>query len=606
VFVAGESWFRGFMSRNPSMRWRTSQELGYDRVQVTKEHIVSWFGDLQAFLLEEVPDWSSLLSSSSRVFNCDESGFPLQARKKKVLAPSGARNVYQVTTPGKEQVTVLAAVSAAGLYVPPFIIFKGKRLRNTGLADFDTAVFSVSDKGWMMKDNFTAWLTQFDATVTASDIQRPVILFMDGHSSHFSLKGIQFAREKGIILYCLPAHASHIMQPLDVGIFSSLKASWKSALLRWQWENPGINFTKSDFPGLFKTVWEKSCTKEKAASSFLRAGLFPLDPSAIDMTRLVSSLDTPPASQQDEKAALPVPEMVSDLSYHPELSSSQPFPQTSTPITSLCVAPDAYPEAHSDASSDAFPDAYPSCSQVNLFDSPEEELAFMNVGMPSNLHFTSSELPSPDLSHTYPECCVTIFDMPKETKEVAVVKRLPSSHVSLAFQKLDLPKPNPRKLSAVRAMPKAATGKKALEILQENEENKRLLEVQKVKRKVERQEKKKEKEEMQRLKKKQKVATKIVKNGKTKMCKVVETESESEKELPNLDESLEDDIPYSEMNKEVCPVCNDTEGEEKDWVGCDLCVRWTHIKCTRDEVLMELEDEDDIQAYPFSCIYCDF
>ena len=45
------------------------------------------------------------------------------------------------------------------------------------------------------------------------------MLVTDGHSSHLSWQFISFAAEHDILLVCLPPHTSHLLQPLDVGLF---------------------------------------------------------------------------------------------------------------------------------------------------------------------------------------------------------------------------------------------------------------------------------------------------------------------------------------------------------------------------------------------------
>ena len=52
---------------------------------------------------------------------------------------------------------------------------------------------------------------------------RPVLLIFDGHSSHITIDVIEYARSNGLHLLCLPSHTSHILQPLDVGVFKSFK-----------------------------------------------------------------------------------------------------------------------------------------------------------------------------------------------------------------------------------------------------------------------------------------------------------------------------------------------------------------------------------------------
>ena len=65
------------------------------------------------------------------------------------------------------------------------------------------------------------WLsTQFVKCIQPS---RPVLLLLDGDSSHYNLEAIKFAAENKIILFCLPPHATHVAQPLDVSFFGPLK-----------------------------------------------------------------------------------------------------------------------------------------------------------------------------------------------------------------------------------------------------------------------------------------------------------------------------------------------------------------------------------------------
>ena len=59
-------------------------------------------------------------------------------------------------------------------------------------------------------------------------LARPVLLVQDGHSSHVSVDQIELAQANDIYLLCLPAHTTHILQPLDVGVFKSFKAFFLS------------------------------------------------------------------------------------------------------------------------------------------------------------------------------------------------------------------------------------------------------------------------------------------------------------------------------------------------------------------------------------------
>ena len=47
-----------------------------------------------------------------------------------------------------------------------------------------------------------------------------VLLLLDGHRSHISVDLTEWAILKGIIIFVLPAHTSHILQPMDVPCYS--------------------------------------------------------------------------------------------------------------------------------------------------------------------------------------------------------------------------------------------------------------------------------------------------------------------------------------------------------------------------------------------------
>jgi hypothetical protein len=45
------------------------------------------------------------------------------------------------------------------------------------------------------------------------------MLIFDGHGSHLSDEFLLFAWEKKILPFLFPAHTTHLLQPLDVGVF---------------------------------------------------------------------------------------------------------------------------------------------------------------------------------------------------------------------------------------------------------------------------------------------------------------------------------------------------------------------------------------------------
>jgi len=107
------------------------------------------------------------------------------------------------------------------------------------------------------------------------------------HCFVLGLNTAMYCNEHGILLYCIHANATHIMQPLDVGFFSVLKEKWKSAVNRYHWSSNGAGLTKHRFPAVFRQAWDAAFTQQLAISAFRRSGLFPFTVAAIDKSRLL-------------------------------------------------------------------------------------------------------------------------------------------------------------------------------------------------------------------------------------------------------------------------------------------------------------------------------
>ena len=67
------------------------------------------------------------------------------------------------------------------------------------------------------------WLTTIFKPETKPSTPQRRLLVTDGHLSHLTAKFIAFCLDRAIDLIVLPLHSSHILQPLDVAVFSPLK-----------------------------------------------------------------------------------------------------------------------------------------------------------------------------------------------------------------------------------------------------------------------------------------------------------------------------------------------------------------------------------------------
>jgi len=86
----------------------------------------------------------------------------------------------------------------------------------------------------------------------------PILLLLDGHSTHYQPGVISFARGHNIIMLCLHPHNSHVSQLLDCGVFKSLKNKWTETCHRYCQMCSGKVNTQFDFNMLFSQAWLKS------------------------------------------------------------------------------------------------------------------------------------------------------------------------------------------------------------------------------------------------------------------------------------------------------------------------------------------------------------
>ena len=66
--------------------------------------------------------------------------------------------------------------------------------------------------GWMDGEIFHEWFKHHFLEYAPSG--RPLLLLLDGHSSHYNPTLIHYAAQKGVIVFALPPNATHIAQPL--------------------------------------------------------------------------------------------------------------------------------------------------------------------------------------------------------------------------------------------------------------------------------------------------------------------------------------------------------------------------------------------------------
>lgn len=218
--IPGDEWFRNFKTRH-NLSIKKPQSVEYARKKMTDPFIINEYFDILDNCLTDL----LLRDKPNRIWNLDESSFSHDPYKTKIVGARGKPCSRTVSGPGRENTTVLSAVSASGLKAPPLIVYKGKNIWDAWVPDeehsFPGMAFAASKKGWMESDIF---LNYFQKTLLpALGQERPILIIYDGHSTHITIALIELAMENNITILKLPPHISHLLQPLDLSVFRSLK-----------------------------------------------------------------------------------------------------------------------------------------------------------------------------------------------------------------------------------------------------------------------------------------------------------------------------------------------------------------------------------------------
>ncbi len=387
----------------------------------------------------------------------------------------------------------------------------------------------------------------------------------------------KYCSDNGIILYCFRPNASHICQPCDVGLFSPLKSAWQKHVRAWQFQNIGQVFSKRAVAGVFRKAWQSVCTTVNAIGAFKQSGIYPFTIRGIDPTKIESAI-----------------------------AIDQVVPEVQTTTTN--VASTNTMNTTNDATEETSEEL-----QEDLLEAASSSLEPVPSTSTLTEAASSSLEPVPSTSTLTEAAHVRVLSPTKGP-----------SNISSGFHSLKVPDIRVKPRHKDKApLPKALSGTAALKWHAEKEEEKKIQEQMKQKRKEEREAKRKEREE-EKVKKQEERAAKLKEREENKKRKAEEkakrqkskkrkqqnqdesTDEEGSSEVELMDDSDEEINEGGYIDTSVCAGCRSeyNEDESDEWVGCDRFPRFWHIACTGNWELMNLATTEEIEDYVFHCIDC--
>jgi hypothetical protein len=294
----GINWATRFINRDERLKSKYNRKYDYQRAKCEDPSLIRpWFQRVQSTIAEY-----GILTED--IYNFDETGFQMGViATAKVVTGTDRQGRPRTVQPGnREWVTIIETIGAGGFSIPPLVILEGIMHQaawyDNGLVPLDWSV-TVSENGWTNNEIGLYWLEHvFNKYTIDRTVGTHRLLILDGHGSHVTPEFDQYCLNQRIIVLCMPAHSSHLLQPLDVGCFAALKRSYGRRVEMKM--GLGVNhIDKQEFLLLYQQARAEALHESNIRSGFAATGLVPYEPDRV-LSLLQAQIQTPSPQLQPQ------------------------------------------------------------------------------------------------------------------------------------------------------------------------------------------------------------------------------------------------------------------------------------------------------------------
>ena len=326
----GINWIYKFLKRHTEIKTKHIPPLDKERAIAQDPAVLThWFE-----LYQKVKQDYNIQDNDT--YNMDEKGFMQGViGKSKVMINKYEKKAHMTQCGSREWVSLIECVSVDGRILPPYIIFKAAVHQRAWLQAWPDANIAISQNGWTDNEIGYSWLEHFAKESASRQQGQYRLLILDGHASHISTAAIEFSFYNKIILLCLPPHTTHVLQPLDVGLFAPLATAYKRNIHSITRLGASYSIDKVDFLEQYQKARTSAFTLQNIQSAWEKVGLVPYKPSRV-LDDFSTPQDPPPEAQEEHYSVTfpPSTPLRGTLTYSgPSGSSSKLL----TPATTLQV-----------------------------------------------------------------------------------------------------------------------------------------------------------------------------------------------------------------------------------------------------------------------------
>jgi hypothetical protein len=240
----------------------------------TEEVIQRWFDTKLRPRIKERD-----ICHSWQIWNMDESGSRVGCPKgEEVIVPINIKELYTSSPENRKSITIIEAICADGSPLPPpAIICLGMRHMMHWFSENMTGqeLILTSSTGYTNEEIALEWLAHF-IKYTDSGPDKPwKILLLDSHSTHEAPYFVLNALYNHIELIEFPSHMTHVLQPLDVGLFRPWK-HWHNQAVINAIRSFDLEYSIYSFFCDLKEIREKTFKHDTIIHAFRDSGMWPI------------------------------------------------------------------------------------------------------------------------------------------------------------------------------------------------------------------------------------------------------------------------------------------------------------------------------------------
>jgi hypothetical protein len=219
---------------------------------------------------------------ANNCWNFDETGFRIGIGGSEwVVVMDNKRRAWSPSETSRKHVTAVEAVNVKGETIEPLLIAAGKVLQERWFEELsDTTLVGVSDSGYMDDELSLEYIKHFERLTRPQDKDEYRLLIMDNYSSHCFREFIEYANEHKVVLFSLPPHTSHFLQPLDVVLFQPYKHYHRKAVNQAT-RTGAQEFGVTEFMASIGSIRASTFTSHNVRQAWKKSGLWPYNVEAV-------------------------------------------------------------------------------------------------------------------------------------------------------------------------------------------------------------------------------------------------------------------------------------------------------------------------------------